>query len=437
MPGILGIYPFGKGREYWNTSRFIYYGLKALQGRGQEAASIATYRDAEGLHVDEGEGLVDEIYGEERLAGFKGFLGLGQVTPIERDFAVHVKEPEELILVGDGKPLLDGDKVASYRIFAERLSKELHDSRDPIEAAIRLIGDTMGGYSFLCLTERQEMIGGRDPYGVKPLEMGSFGFDFGGIASESCAFDVLGMEHSPDYVKPGEVVALDPYSVERRRIQGSSETAHCTFEYVYLARPDSIINGIPVYEVRRRVGESLAREEPVEGDVVVGVPETAIPFAMAYSKATDIPVEMGFVRTGKRVRSAIKPTQFERLMGIQLKLNPIRESIDDKRVILIDDSVVRGNTTKNTVSHMKRKGAREVHVRIGSPHLTAPCPFGTEVPPRDELIGGALSEEEIASIIGANSFKYLSIDGLCESIGLPRRRLCLGCWTGSYPGGCS
>ncbi|MEM3104347.1 MAG: phosphoribosyltransferase family protein, partial [Candidatus Bathyarchaeia archaeon] len=174
-------------------------------------------------------------------------------------------------------------------------------------------------------------------------------------------------------------------------------------------------------------------EESVEADVVIGVPETAIPFAMAYSQATGIPVEMGFVRTGRSIRTAIKPTQFERLVGVQLKLNPIQASVRGRRVILIDDSVVRGTTLRNTVYLLRKKGAKEVHVKIGSPPIVARCPYGATVPPEDELIGRALTSDEIAQVIGADSFSYLSMNGLLNAIGLPREKLCLGCFTGEYP----
>ena len=227
-------------------------------------------------------------------------------------------------------------------------------------------------------------------------------------------------------------MSVEMFSIKRAST-GYSRRAYCSFEYVYYARPDSVMNGIHVYEVRRRIGLLLAKENPVEADVVIGVPETAIPFAMAYSQATGIPVEMGFMRTGRSVRTAIKPTQFERLVGVQLKLNPIRAAVKGKRVVLIDDSVVRGTTLRNTVYLLRKRGAKEVHVRIGSPAIVARCPYGTAVPPEDELIGRALKPDEIAQVIGADSFSYLSVDGLTEAIGLSKNSLCLGCFTGEYP----
>jgi amidophosphoribosyltransferase len=234
-------------------------------------------------------------------------------------------------------------------------------------------------------------------------------------------------------IEPGEVRIFTPLSAHAERLRNCSRRAYCSFEYVYLARPDSYINEIPVYRVRRKIGEVLAEEGRVEADVVIGVPETAVPFAMAYSNSTGIPVEKGFELTGRRVRSAMKPNQIERLKGVQLKLNVISEAVRGKRVVLIDDSVVRGNTLANIVYLMKEKGAKEIHVRIGSPHIVSHCPFGVEVPPEDELIGRHLPEEKIAEVVGADSFRYLSIDGLVEATGLKFDDLCLGCFNGNYP----
>lgn len=434
MAGIFGFYTFGEGRENWDSKKFIYYGLSSLQGRGQEATSFAVYdHEANSLRWVSGDGLVEDLFERIKQDNVKGFLGIGQVSIDKGDYVIKVEEPIQLALAGDGKPVLHEDRQVSFQIFAEMLSKRMEEQKDPIVATKSLIGEVKGGYSFIALTKDQKMICGRDVHGIKPLEVGAIGFDIGAIASESSALDVIGAEHS-GYIRPGEVVVLDPLSIERR-CPFSNENAYCSFEYVYLARPDSHINSIPVSKVREMIGKRLAEENPVKADVVIGVPDTAIPFAMAYSEHSQIPVRLGFTRTGRHVRSAIKPSQFERIVGVQLKLNPIKASVDGKEIILIDDSVVRGNTLRNTVYNIKRKGAKKVHVRVGSPPLIARCPFGTEVPQEDELIGRALSNDEIAEIIGADTFAYLSIEGLTKSIGLPKSSLCLGCFTGKYPEG--
>ncbi|RLF16731.1 MAG: amidophosphoribosyltransferase [Thermoprotei archaeon] len=427
MPGILGIYPFGLGRENWRLARFVYYGLLALQHRGQEIASIITF-DKE-LHNVTKKGFVDEAFDEKTINSIPGFIGVGFVSPTEEQTPIEVSNPLGLILVGDGKPELEEDVRESWRAFAELLAEEIDRTKNALRAALNIIEKVNGGYSFIALTENQELIAGRDVHGVKPLEVGSLGFDLGAVASESSALDVLGMEHIA-CVKPGEVVKFDPYSIERGRVKGADkvEPKYCSFEYVYLARPDSIINDIPIYKVRESIGVMLAKEHPVKADIVIGIPETAIPFALGYSKSSGIPVSLGFVTTGRKVRTAIKPSIFERLVGVQLKLNPIKCVIDGKDIVLIDDSVVRGTTLRNTVWNLKRKGARRVHVRIGSPSLVSSCPYGIEIPPPDELIARALDEREIAEVIGADTFSFLSIESLCKAIGLPCNRLCLSCW---------
>lgn len=433
MPGIMGFYPFGEGRENWDASRFLYYGLTALQGRGEACTSIALIdNESKQISVHTKNSHVEEFY--KLLSGNKvrGYIGVGQVSPSEDDGLVEVESPTRLVLAGDGKPSYEGERGEAFRRLAERLSTLLAEKNDPLDAAAQVISEAGVGFSFIALTENEEMICCRDPLGVKPLEVGAVGFDLGIVSSESAALDVVGATHSGP-IQAGECVVFDPLSIRRRKQGILNRRAYCAFEYVYLARADSYINDIPIYAVRERIGEVLAEEKDVEGDVVIGVPETALPFALSYSRKKSIPVKLGFMRTGRHVRSALKPTQFERLMGVQLKLNPIKAAIDSKDIVLIDDSVVRGNTLKNTVLNLRRRGAKRVHVRVGSPAIISHCPFGTEVPPIDELIGRALSEDEIAEIIGADSFSYLSIDGLVKAIGLPKHMLCLGCFTGEYP----
>ncbi|MCL7393290.1 MAG: amidophosphoribosyltransferase [Thaumarchaeota archaeon] len=428
MPGLIGIYPFGLGRENWRLARFVYYGLLALQNRGQELAAIITHED-EGFHSLSGEGFVDEVFTEDALNTMPGFIGIGYVAPSKDQRPIFTETPIRMVLVGDGKPDLENGVQASWKAFGELLADEISRSGDSLKAAKRVIEEVDGGYSFVALTENQELIAGRDIHGVKPLEIGSLGFDLGAVVSESSALDVLGMEHVA-HIKPGEVVRFDPYSIERSRAKPRNKPnmSRCSFEYVYLARPDSVIDGISVYSVRERIGMILAKERPAEADVVVGIPETAIPFSLGYSRVSGISVSLGFVTTGRKIRTAIKPSIFERLMGVQLKLNPIRCVIDGKDIVLIDDSVVRGTTLRNTVWNMKRRGARRIHVRIGSPAIMASCPYGIEIPPPDELIARALDEREIAEVVGADSFAFLSIDGLCRAIELERNELCLKCW---------
>ncbi|MHC1586057.1 MAG: amidophosphoribosyltransferase [Candidatus Hecatellaceae archaeon] len=443
--GIVGIYGFS---NLWRMARFVYYALLALQHRGQETCGIVTYNGDGELYDYKASGLVDQVFSQpESLDRLKGWVGIGCVTTIpEKDPAriqpALVEGPVKTALCFDGKilnvkRLLEKVKPLEPRSEAELLAlllaQKLDSGLHPIEAASQLMGEVRGVYSLIALTERGEMVAARDPLGVKPLAIGSFGFDYGVIASESCAIDVIGADFKSD-VQPGEIYYFDAYSIERKQAV-KPQPKYCAFEHVYLARPDSIVNELPVYDARIRIGELLAEEHPAKGaDIVLGVPETAIPFAIAYAQKARLPFGLGFVQTGRRIRSAIKPTQFERLVGVQLKLNPIKAAIAGRKIVLVDDSVVRGTTTKNTVNLMRNKmGAKEVHVRVGSPRIVAQCPYGTEVPPRDELIAACLTTAEVSRVVGADSFHWLSVKGLVKALGIPRSKLCLGCFTGKYP----
>lgn len=437
MAGVIGIFGYD---NIWKMARFTYYGLMALQHRGQETCGIATY-DGKTLTDCRSTGLVDQAFNEETIEKLPGSVGIGHVSsqpsnglPIQ---PVVVEEPVRLALCYDGmilnhQELLQGHNGGGAVALAQLLSNELSEA-EPMEAVSRLFQKAKGPFSFVALTDRGEMLAARDPSGLRPLVVGNFGFDYGVISSESCALDVIGADFKSD-VQPGEAYVFTSWNIERKQI-AKPKGRFCAFEYVYLARPDSILNGSSVYSTRIKIGEQLAEEHSnPKADVVIGVPETATPASMAYANKTRKPIGMGFIQTGRRMRSAIRPTQFERLVGVQLKLNPIRSALAGKRIVLVDDSVVRGTTTKNTVNIMRNKmGAKEVHVRIGSPRLVDRCPFGVEVPPKDELIAANLNEEEVSKVVGADTFHWLSLKGLSEAIGLPMNRLCVGCFTGKYP----
>jgi len=435
MSGILGIYMFD---ERWKIASFGRYGLLASQHRGQETAGLVTLGDD--FYCCRGKGWVEDVITDEKTKELKGHLCIGHVSPYpdEEIQPLILEDPKKVALALDGRITeIEGYEwkagLSYERNVLRALSSELREADNTLDGIKSFFSKCSGGYSFVALTREREMIAGRDPAGVKPLILAKIGFDGGIVASETCISDTIA-ERTPvspaENIEPGEVRIFTPLNAYSERISNSPRRNFCSFEYVYLARPDSYINDTSIYQVRRRIGEKLADECPADADVVIGVPETAIPFAMAYSNATGIPIEKGFEQTGRRVRSAIKPTQFERLKGVQLKLNVISEAVKGKRVILIDDSVVRGNTMANIVYLMKEKGAKEIHVRIGSPHIVSRCPYGVEVPPEDELIGRHLSEEKIAQVVGADSFHYLSLDGLAETIGVPKKDLCLRCFMG-------
>ena len=426
MPGLVGFYPFGEGRENWNASHFLRYGLSALQGRGQESISIATIGTQDALETLAGKGGVEDFFQNNAKKLPKGFSGIGQTSSYPDDYIVHVKTPYELVLAIDGKTDLNEDRTESIKLFARQLSQLLHSEKEPLKAASMLANKIGGGFSFLALTHKQELIAGRNPLGVKPLETGSVGFDIASVASETCALDVMGIEQTGP-VEPGEIIVYNPEEI-RGNTPASSESTFCSYEYVYLSRLDSKANNLSVSKVRNSLGRELAKTHSAPADTVIGVPETALPVANGYSQESKTPLELGFMRTGENTRAALKPTQKERVIGVQLKLNPIKSAFENKDVILVDDSVVRGNTLRNTVMNLKRFGAKQVHVRIGSPALVSPCPYGVEIPPRDELISSNLNEKELANAVGADSISFLDLNELQQAIGLPRQNLCTRCF---------
>ena len=426
MPGLIGFYTFGEGRENWDASHFIHYGLSALQGRGQESVSLATIGPGSTLHTLGGKGGVEEFFEKNNTSIPKGFIGIGQTSSYEDDYLVHVKAPYELVLALDGKTDLHENRGEATKLFARQLSQLLQSEKEPLKATSMLINKIAGGYSFVALTHKQELITGRNPLGVKPLETGSVGFDIAAVASETCALDVMGVDHTGP-VETGEVIMFTLEDI-RGNTPADDPGNFCSYEYVYLARLDSEVNTLPVAKVRNSIGRELAKTHPVQADVVIGVPETAISIANGYSQHSGLPLELGFMRTGENIRATLKLTQKERLAGVQLKLNPVKSAVEGKDIVLVDDSVVRGNTLQNTVLNLKRNGAQRIHIRIGSPALVSPCPYGVEIPPRDELISGNLDEKELANNVGADSVSFMTVEELQHAIGLPRQNLCMRCF---------
>src|SRR2546426_2246594 len=426
MPGLVGFYPLGEGRENWDASHFIRYGLGALQGRGQESISLATVGPGNTLHTLAGKGGVEDFFEKNKTSIPKGFIGIGQTSSYIDDYLVHVKTPYELVLALDGKTALHENRREASKLFARQLSQLLHSENEPLKATSMLVNKIGGGYSFVALTHKRALISGRNPLGVKPLETGSVGFDIAAVASETCALDVMGIDHTGP-VETGEVIMFTPEDI-RGNAPAADAGNFCSYEYVYLARLDSTVNTLPVAKARNSIGRELAKAHPAKANVVIGVPETALPIANGYSQESGLPQEPGFVRTGENIRAALEPTQKERLVGVQLKLNPIKSAIENKDVVLVDDSVVRGNTLRNTVLNLKRNGAHQVHVRIGSPALVSPCPYGVEIPDADELISSRLDEKELANHVAADSVSFMTVEELQRAIGLPRQNLCMRCF---------
>lgn len=427
MTGIVGTYAFD---EIWRMSKFTYYGLLALQHRGQESVGISSY-DKHDVKVIEKEGFVDTAIGEEDVEKLSGWVSLGYVSSRSLGTCmVSIDKPRKAVVC-----MCNLEKSEVTREVASIIAQKLANNEEVSKVIDEVLKTYNQPITFIAINASGELIAFRDPLGIKPLCIGSYGFDFGAIASESAALECIGADPKRD-IKPGELFIFRPYSIERCRLY-NCERKICAFEYIYFARPDSIIDDISIYEFRYSVGVELANEFPVDADVVIGIPETAIPFAIAYSQAVGKPLHLGFISTGRKYRTAIKPSIFERVVGVQLKLNPIKTVFRGKKVVIIDDSMIRGTTTKNVVTMLKNRiGAKEVHVLVGSPKVMYSCPFGMEVPPRDELIAANLTDDEIASILNADSLHFLNIETLLKvfkKFGVKESEVCMGCFTGNYP----
>lgn len=399
MGGIVGILAFDK---VWNVSRFLKYSLMGLQHRGYSSTEVAILNEGKLVR------LSDKVAPEDFEISVEGWAGIGYTGSKEGKLQVF----------SDIAIAIDGVVKESPQEIAKLLLK------DPEK-----VKDVKGAFSLLALTKEGEVIAYRDESGLKPLALGGFGFDLGIISSEMTGIVVIGGEFRRE-INPGELVIMNRYNVESKQLI-QEKPSYCAIDYIYQARIDSYVNKRYIYELRVKIGEQLAEERYIQADTVIGVPDTAIPFAIGYSRKTGIPLDLGFTRTGSPIRTMLISDDFLKIVGVQLKLNPIKSSVFGKRIVLIDDSMVTGATLKNTVFQLRRLGAKEVHVLIGSPKLISHCPYEVEVPPANELIAANLSDEEISKVIGADSIYWLSLEGLFKVIG--DRRLCIGCMIGKYP----
>lgn len=449
--GVFGMYDFD-GADVAST---IYYGLFALQHRGQESCGIAV-SDTSGpkgkVFSYKGMGLVNEVFAPENLEQMKGDIGVGHVRystagsstrenaqPLVLNYVkgtlalAHngnlINAPQlrkELEYTGAIFQTTIDSEVIAYYIARERLNSQ------SAEEAVRRACQRLKGAYALVVTSPRKLIGARDPYGFKPLCIGKRDNSYI-ITSETCALDTIGATFVRD-VLPGEVVTISPekgIESDMTMALPKEKEARCIFEYIYFARPDSHIDGVSVYASRIKAGKFLAQDSPVEADLVTGVPESGNAAALGYSLASGIPYGTAFVKNSYVGRTFIKPKQSSRESSVQVKLNVLREAVAGKRVIMIDDSIVRGTTSDRIVRMLRDAGATEVHVRISSPPFLWPCYFGTDIPAREQLIAYNRTIEEICQIIGADSLGYLGIDRLKEMAeGLP---ICTGCFTGKYP----
>jgi len=449
--GVFGIYDFGGN----DVASSIYYGLFALQHRGQESCGIAV-SDTNGpkgkVTSCKGMGLVNEVFTQDGLEGMEGDIGVGHVRystagastrenaqPLVLNYVkgtlalahngnlVNAAElRHDLEYTGAIFQTTIDSEVIAYHIARERLNTKTVE--DAVNRACRKI---KGAYSLVVMSPRK-LIGARDPYGFRPLCIGKRADSYI-ITSETCALDTIGAEFVRD-VLPGETVTITPdkgICSDLSRALPKEQEARCIFEYIYFARPDSHIDGVSVYASRIQAGSFLAKDSPVEADLVVGVPESGNAAALGYSLESGIPYGTAFVKNSYVGRTFIKPKQSSRESSVKVKLNVLKEAVDNKRVIMIDDSIVRGTTSDRIVRMLREAGASEVHVRISSPPFLWPCYFGTDVPARSQLIAYNRSVEDIRKIIGADSLGYLGIERLEQIAG--GLNICKGCFNGNYP----
>ncbi|SHH36182.1 amidophosphoribosyltransferase [Clostridium collagenovorans DSM 3089] len=443
--GVYGVY--SSKEDNLDVGALSYYGLFALQHRGQESAGI-TVSTEEGLKCHKDMGLVTDIFGKKVLETLKGKAAIGHVrystagesTAVNSQPLVGACKLGGLSIAHNGN-IVNADVMKEILedtgcIFHTTIDSEVVlnlIARSAAKGMRRAVVDTIqamkGSYGMVILTEN-ELIAIRDPHGIRPLCLGKIKNSYV-VASESCALDATGAEFVRD-VEPGEILIINDNGVESLSFAEKSERATCSFEYVYFARPDTTMDGINVNSSRIEAGKKLFEECPVEADLVVGVPDSGLSSAVGYSKASGIPFEIGLMKNKYVARTFIAPTQELRERAVSLKLTALRDIIEGKRIILIDDSIVRGTTSKRLVTLLRQAGAKEVHFRSSSPVVKYPCYFGIDTAYRDELIGANLDVNEIAKEIGADSLGYLSIEGLLDCLG-KKQGFCLGCFNGFYP----
>lgn len=444
--GVFGAYSDGS----LEPSYAAYNGLLALQHRGQESCGIAV-NDCGVISYHKDMGLVTEVFNNEILNELPGQMAIGHVrystaggSVRENSQPLVMRYVKGVIAIAHNGNLTNAvevrrelehrgaifqttidSEVIAYIIARERI--KCHSIEDAVQLTMAQIN---GAYSLLVMSPRK-LIAARDPHGFRPLCMGKHGNSYV-FASESCALDAAGAEFVRD-VEPGEIIIVDEKGMRTKRFDSNTKKALCVFEYIYFARTDSVIDGIGVYMARKQAGRILARTYPVEADLVIGVPESGIDAAIGYSEESGIPYEKGIVKNNYIGRTFIKPSQQERMKSVRIKLNPLATSVEGKRVVMLDDSIVRGTTCDRIVKMLKDAGAKEVHLRISSPPFLHPCYYGTDIPSEDELIACNHTIEEIGKISGADSIGFLPIESLPEMLYGKDKGYCDACFSGHYP----
>ena len=442
--GIFGVW------GHHDAAQLTYYGLHALQHRGQEGTGIVV-SDGKMLKGVKGEGLVTEIFTAESMAELTGSAAIGHVRYATaggggyenvQPLLFH-SQTGSLALAHNGNLVnanfLKHQLEAQGSIFQTSSDSEVlaHLIRrsgfpnisDQVKNALSML---KGAYAYLIMTETELMVA-LDPHGLRPLSLGCLG-DAYVVASETCAFDVIGAQYIRD-IEPGELLIINDTGLKSEQFAVSSTKAMCMMEYVYFSRPDSNILGVNVHTARKNMGKRLALEAPIEADVVTGVPDSSISAAIGYAEAAGIPYEMGLIKNKYVGRTFIQPSQSLREQGVKMKLSAVRGVVEGKRVIMVDDSIVRGTTSRRIVNLLKEAGATEVHVVISSPPIKNPCFYGIDTSSKEELIASDKSVEEIRQIISADSLTFLSLEGMLAALGQTEgtNGFCLGCFTGNYP----
>src|SRR5580698_3117722 len=440
--GVFGI--FG----HPEAANMTYLGLYALQHRGQESGGIAASDGAQ-VRVSRAMGYVADVFDTETLAGLPGTLAVGHVrystagtSQLLNAQPILIDCAHGQIAIGHNGNLINAQELRHELVRQGSIFQSSSDTEVVLhlyarskattveDAIIESVRQAQGAFSFVLLT-RDKLVAVRDPHGFRPLALGRLG-DAMVVCSETCAMDLIGATYIRD-VEPGEVLVISAQGMRSLKPFAPAPLAHCIFEHVYFARPDSYVFGKSVNEVRTNLGRILAIEQPVDADVVVPVPDSGVCAAMGYAEESGVPLRMGLIRNHYVGRTFIEPQSAIRHFGVRVKLNPVRSILDGKKVILVDDSLVRGTTSRKIVKMVRAAGAREVHVRISCPPTISPCFYGVDTPRRSELIAATHSLEEIRRYIGADSLAYLSLDGLLSAVGSARKSYCTSCYTGHYP----
>lgn len=445
--GVFGIY-LNNPENDTDAARTTFYGLYALQHRGQESSGLAV-SDGRQISLHKGMGLVTEVISAEHINRLKGNIAIGHVRysttgaslPVNAQPLVFHYLNGMMGVAHNGNLVNTVElrrRLATYgSVFQTTTDTEVvanllaRYSQDLLEDALaKSMIDMKGAYALVIMSE-DRLVGVRDPMGIRPLCLGELGGNYV-LASESTAIDTIGAKFIRD-VNPGEIVVIDKDGLRSLQVFNSTRSANCIFEYIYFARSDSTIDGINVYQARLELGRRLARESGIEADLVIAVPDSGTPSAIGYAQASGIPFAEGLMKNRYVGRTFIQPNQKIRELGVRIKLNPIREVVAGQRVVMVDDSIVRGTTSRQIVQMLRDAGAREVHMAVASPPTQYPCFYGIDTSRREELIASTMSEAEIEKFIEADSLRYLSMEGLMESLQGKGNCFCNACFSGDYP----